>query len=103
MRSLERKKIYILCDTPGFRDSNGTEIDIANGISIIRAIHLCKSVRPVIMISEKGIGDRGNEIKKYANTITSFIKNFKDVQNKIDEALELLMEAYQMIGNKIPN
>ena len=27
----------------------------------------------------------------------------KDVQNKIDEALQLLMEAYQMIGNKIPN
>jgi hypothetical protein len=26
----------------------------------------------------------------------------KDVQIKIDEALELLMEAYQMIGNKIP-
>ena len=27
----------------------------------------------------------------------------KDVQNKIDEALGLLMEAYQMIGSKIPN
>lgn len=26
----------------------------------------------------------------------------KDVQEKIDEALEILMEAYQMIGNKIP-
>lgn len=27
----------------------------------------------------------------------------KDVQMKIDEALTLLMDAYQMIGNKIPN
>ena len=27
----------------------------------------------------------------------------KDVQEKIDEALTLLMEAYQMVGNKIPN
>jgi hypothetical protein len=27
----------------------------------------------------------------------------KDVQEKIDEALGLLLEAYQMIGNKIPN
>jgi hypothetical protein len=25
-----------------------------------------------------------------------------DIQNKIDEALEILMEAYQLIGNKIP-
>ena len=27
----------------------------------------------------------------------------KDIQSKIDEALELLMEAYQIVGNKIPN
>jgi hypothetical protein len=26
----------------------------------------------------------------------------KDVQNKIDDALSLLMEAYQLVGNKIP-
>ena len=26
----------------------------------------------------------------------------KDIQNKIDEALSLLMEAYQMTGNIIP-
>ena len=27
----------------------------------------------------------------------------KDIQSKIDEALGLLIEAYQMVGNKIPN
>jgi hypothetical protein len=27
----------------------------------------------------------------------------KDIQQKIDEALSLLLDAYQMIGNKIPN
>jgi hypothetical protein len=26
----------------------------------------------------------------------------KDVQSKIDEALSLLMDAYQLVGNKIP-
>jgi hypothetical protein len=26
----------------------------------------------------------------------------KDIQIKIDEALSLLMEAYQIVGNKIP-
>ena len=26
----------------------------------------------------------------------------KDVQSKIDDSLSLLMEAYQMVGNKIP-
>ena len=27
----------------------------------------------------------------------------KDIQNKVDEALELMMEAYQMVGSKTPN
>jgi len=26
----------------------------------------------------------------------------KDIKNKIDESLSLLMEAYQIVGNKIP-
>ena len=26
----------------------------------------------------------------------------KDIQNKIEEALSLLMDAYQMVGNKMP-
>jgi len=74
----------ILCDTPGFRDSNGSEVDMANGISIIKAIHLAKSVRPVILISEKGFGDRGIELKKYANNITSIIPNLKVIKDKIN-------------------
>lgn len=28
----------IICDSPGFGDSRSTEIDIANGIGIIKAI-----------------------------------------------------------------
>ena len=27
----------------------------------------------------------------------------KDIQDKIDEALSLMMDAYQMVGNKSPN
>jgi len=27
----------------------------------------------------------------------------KDIQNKVDEALGLMMEAYQMVGSKTPN
>jgi hypothetical protein len=27
----------------------------------------------------------------------------KDIQTKVDKALELMMDAYQMVGNKSPN
>ena len=41
----------VLCDTPGFGDTAGPEVDIANGIGIINAIKGSKSVRPVILVS----------------------------------------------------
>ena len=44
-------KQIVLCDTPGFGDTNGPEVDIANGIGVIRAIQNCKSVRPIVLIS----------------------------------------------------
>ncbi|CAF3375314.1 unnamed protein product, partial [Rotaria sp. Silwood2] len=48
----------ILCDTPGFDDTSGVEVDIANGIGIVKAIKGCKRVKPVVLISYKSIGDR---------------------------------------------
>jgi hypothetical protein len=41
--------IYI-CDSPGFGDSGGVEIDIANGIGMINALYMCQSARVVIII-----------------------------------------------------
>lgn len=43
----------IVCDTCGFDDSNGHEVDIANGVGLMRAIYNCKEARPVIVISKK--------------------------------------------------
>jgi len=75
---------FYLCDTPGFRDSNGTEVNIANSVTIIKAIHLAKSVRPIILISEKGIGDRGIDLKNYAINIKKIIPNLKSLNLKIN-------------------
>ncbi|ETN98121.1 hypothetical protein RFI_39396, partial [Reticulomyxa filosa] len=37
----------VLCDTPGFEDTNGPEVDVANCIGVIKALQTCKSVKPV--------------------------------------------------------
>ncbi|CAF3259094.1 unnamed protein product, partial [Rotaria sp. Silwood2] len=52
------KESVILCDSPGFEDTSGPEIDIANGLGIINVIKECASVKPVVVISYKSIGDR---------------------------------------------
>ncbi|CAF5032768.1 unnamed protein product, partial [Rotaria sp. Silwood1] len=39
----------ILCDSPGFEDTSGPEVDIANGVGIVKAIKGCVSVKPVVL------------------------------------------------------
>ncbi|CAF4867046.1 unnamed protein product, partial [Rotaria sp. Silwood1] len=68
----------ILCDTPGFEDTNGPEIDIANGIAVVRAVKGCKSVKPVVLISYKSIGDRCRGVKELAHVLVGLIPGIKD-------------------------
>jgi hypothetical protein len=44
-------KTYILIDSPGFGDSAGIEVDIANGFSIAKALRMCRSVKPLVIVS----------------------------------------------------
>ncbi|CAF4554681.1 unnamed protein product, partial [Rotaria sp. Silwood2] len=68
----------ILCDSPGFEDTHGPEVDIANGIGIVRAIKTCKSVRPVVLISYKSIGDRCTGVKDLAHMLVGLIPGIKN-------------------------
>ena len=68
----------ILCDSPGFGDTAGPEVDIANGIGLVEAIKGCKSVKPVILISYLMIGDRGEGIKKLAHLLVRMVSNIQD-------------------------
>ena len=68
----------ILCDSPGFGDSNGPEVDIANGIGIIRAIKGCKSVTPVVLFSYKGIGDKCEGVKELGHLLSGLVSNVQD-------------------------
>ncbi|CAG9315944.1 unnamed protein product [Blepharisma stoltei] len=65
-----------LCDTPGLMDTNGTEVDIANTISIAEHVKNCRSVRPVILLSSQAQGDRFEGIKKIAYTLMRLIPDF---------------------------
>ncbi|CAF1394740.1 unnamed protein product [Adineta steineri] len=63
----------ILCDSPGFEDTSGPEVDIANGIGIVKAIKGCQSVKPVVLVSYKSIGDRCTGVKDLAHMLTGLI------------------------------
>ncbi|CAF4054930.1 unnamed protein product [Adineta steineri] len=68
----------VLCDSPGFEDTSGPEVDIANGIGIVKAIRECKSVKPVVLISYKSIGDRLGGVKDLAHTLVKLVPEIED-------------------------
>ena len=46
---LESTDLWI-CDSPGFGDSGGVQIDIANGVGTINAIKECESVKVAVIL-----------------------------------------------------
>ena len=73
-----------LCDTPGFEDSQGAEVDIANGVGVVEGIRRCKSVIPAIVVSYKSTGERYSGIKSLTTLIASM---FNDIPNNIESFL----------------
>lgn len=45
------KNNFVICDSPGFGDTAGVEVDISNAIGMINALRTAKSVRVVVLIS----------------------------------------------------
>ena len=55
----EHKMSLVICDSPGFGDSGGVEVDIANGVGMINALHGALSVRVVVILPYDSLtGDR---------------------------------------------
>ncbi len=53
------KKNLVICDTPGFGDSGGVEVDIANGVGMINALLGAASVRVVVILPyDSLLGDK---------------------------------------------
>ena len=44
-----------ICDTPGFGDTKGTEMEISNGLGIVHALKGAASIKPVIVIDHRGM------------------------------------------------
>ncbi|CAF1112663.1 unnamed protein product, partial [Didymodactylos carnosus] len=68
----------ILCDAPGFADTSGPEVDIANGLGVIKALSGCKSVKILALSSYVNVGDRGQGIQILAHILSKMIKDIED-------------------------
>ena len=49
------KKNLVICDSPGFGDNAGVEVDIANGVGMINALYGASSVRVVVLLAYEAL------------------------------------------------
>ena len=63
----------ILCDTPGFEDTEGPEVDITNNIGIVEALNNCKSVKILALSSDRNLGDTGQDIQNLPHILIKMI------------------------------
>lgn len=69
----------VLCDTPGFEDTEGSDVDIANAVAIAWAIRHSKSVRLVLIVESSSIlSTRGNELSKLFTLFKRFLINIEE-------------------------
>ncbi|UJR35219.1 hypothetical protein I4U23_027985 [Adineta vaga] len=65
------ESVIILCDTPGFGDTAGIEVDIANSLGVIEALKQTKSVKLLVLSSYDNLGRRGAGIQALAQVLVN--------------------------------
>lgn len=74
----------MVCDSPGFGDSAGVEVDIANGVGTINALRQAKSVRIVVVLPyESIIAERMAGVHKISQIIVSLFSDIDQVLGSI--------------------
>lgn len=77
-------EVVTLCDSPGFYDTDGPEIDIANGVGIIKALIGCRSVKPVVVLSSMNLGNRMEGVRALSKTLAGMVQSLPAVLNSFE-------------------
>ena len=77
LRGPNAKKKIAIVDTPGFDDASGAEVDVANGLGIIKAVSQANSVRILLVIGSDDVkGHRMQGAKNLCYTLASILNNY---------------------------
>jgi energy-coupling factor transporter ATP-binding protein EcfA2 len=67
----KKLQTVIICDSAGIGDNRGIEVDLANGIAMIKCIKECKSVSIIFVVKE--VGNKWEQLKSQAQSLISMI------------------------------
>jgi hypothetical protein len=67
-----------VCDTPGFEDTDGAEVDISNSIGIYEALRECKSVVIVLIVNYHQLFvKRGDSLRETLRILKHFMQDYR--------------------------
>jgi energy-coupling factor transporter ATP-binding protein EcfA2 len=73
----QEKTEVVYLDSPGFEDTDGTEMDIATSVMMSQVAQQCKSLRFVILINYASLlEDRGGAMRSVLKLTRSFVQDF---------------------------
>lgn len=86
------RKNLVICDSPGFGDNAGVEVDIANGVGMINALYGATSVRVVVLLAyEALVSSRMKGAIEIGEIISNLFHDFSQV-----------LESIVFLFNKVP-
>jgi energy-coupling factor transporter ATP-binding protein EcfA2 len=80
-----------LVDTPGFGDTNGPEVDIANSMGTIKAVQKCNSVK-IVFVCDNQMGSRGDKLKETVLTLIRMLG--EDIESHF-ESIQLAFTKFE--------
>ena len=101
-----------LCDTPGFADSRGIEIDVANSLTLINAMHRANKISIILVLSKEDTGARMNQFKNIADNLKNLFLHYtpsndveiekkrKDTEEEQEDAMMAKLRDIQIIFTK---
>jgi hypothetical protein len=103
------KKTLVICDSPGFGDNAGVEVDIANGVGMINALHGSRSVRVIVLLAYdaltakrmSGAIEIGEIISSLFHDISEVIESIAIYFNKVPKGE--IETTSLLIKNRIEN
>ncbi|CAF0787349.1 unnamed protein product [Adineta ricciae] len=76
--------VVILCDAPGFGDTAGAEVDIANSVGILEGLVGARSVKLLVLSNFQNLGKRGEGIQRLAHIVINMVS---DIAERLDSII----------------
>ena len=77
------KNLITLCDAPGFDDSGGPEIDVANGLGIVYGVSQARSAKILLVLTKANLDERMKGIKDVSHTLAKIFPNFAEYMSSV--------------------